>query len=303
MIMAKLKFGQVERQIFSRDVVIGAHNAALQQAPKRFDVIRVHDAAHVLARFVIDHPMRIHTSDVLHCRFPGIGRSATVILLPVFPMPIGLLAADVGFVNFDDAHQLLEAVVVHRRAEPMADEPSGMCRRSLAKEHAPNLESRNAFFALQHRVEHLEPRQERDVGILENRPDENGEAIRVGVLIGLVPALPMEGSRRALIDLVVAADRALWARRPSPQRQVSPAGRFVRESRHQFLEGLHERKYSVEPICSQVPSYPQMFHYVRPVERTLSCPSLMSRVCSSPNKGWSCDLTGGLPPQRRRAYE
>ena len=48
------KFIDVERQVFSRDVVIAAHDAAFQQRPERFNRVRVNRAGHVLVLTVID---------------------------------------------------------------------------------------------------------------------------------------------------------------------------------------------------------------------------------------------------------
>jgi hypothetical protein len=48
-VMTELKFRQVERQIFCANVVVSADYAALEQRPKRFDVIRMNLAAHILA--------------------------------------------------------------------------------------------------------------------------------------------------------------------------------------------------------------------------------------------------------------
>lgn len=47
--MPPRKFVQVQRQIFLRDVVIGANDATLEQGPKGFDALSVNLATHVLA--------------------------------------------------------------------------------------------------------------------------------------------------------------------------------------------------------------------------------------------------------------
>jgi hypothetical protein len=57
MVMMELELRQIERQIFGADIVIGADYSALQEAPQRFDVVRVNLAANVLARLVIDRLM------------------------------------------------------------------------------------------------------------------------------------------------------------------------------------------------------------------------------------------------------
>src|SRR5258708_38181215 len=57
-VAAELKFGQVQRQIFLAHVVIGADDSALEQRPERFDVVRVNQAAHVLALTMSNRLMR-----------------------------------------------------------------------------------------------------------------------------------------------------------------------------------------------------------------------------------------------------
>ena len=48
------EFVHVERQIFARDVMIAAHDAAFEQRPERFNRIRVNRADNVLVMAVID---------------------------------------------------------------------------------------------------------------------------------------------------------------------------------------------------------------------------------------------------------
>src|ERR1700683_4070697 len=50
----ELKLREVQREIGLADVVVGADDTALQQAPEPFDAVRVDFAAHVLASAVAD---------------------------------------------------------------------------------------------------------------------------------------------------------------------------------------------------------------------------------------------------------
>src|SRR5260370_851349 len=50
---SKLKLGKVQRQIFLADIVIDAHDPALQKRPEIFHVIGMDDAANVFALTVI----------------------------------------------------------------------------------------------------------------------------------------------------------------------------------------------------------------------------------------------------------
>jgi hypothetical protein len=156
------------------------------------------------------------------------------------PMSILILPADESFIDFDNTHKLLEIVIAHTSTEPMADVPCGMQRRTLAEEHATKLTRRNAFFALQHGVENLEPRYERNVRILEDCSDGYGEPIGRFVLIRLIPAKPIEWSGFGCVDLFIAAFRTdHFAVRPATVRKILTASRFVPKHRHKLLEGHH----------------------------------------------------------------
>jgi hypothetical protein len=57
-VVAELKFGDVQRKIFGADFVKCADNAALEDRPEAFNRVRVDDAVDVLALGVIDHTVR-----------------------------------------------------------------------------------------------------------------------------------------------------------------------------------------------------------------------------------------------------
>jgi hypothetical protein len=153
------------------------------------------------------------------------------------PMAVLVFSTKTHLIDFDDAHKLLKIIVPHTGTEPVAHKPCGMSRGTFAEIHAPNLTRGYALETLEHGVKHLEPRQDRDVGILENRPDQNREAIRIGVLVGFSAALPRERASRALVYFNVPADRALRTCRPSPHGQIESASFFVGKRRHELLKG------------------------------------------------------------------
>jgi hypothetical protein len=64
-VISELKFGDVQRQIFLADLVIGADNAALQDAPEAFNRVGVNGADDVFAASVADHLMGIQLLDVV----------------------------------------------------------------------------------------------------------------------------------------------------------------------------------------------------------------------------------------------
>jgi hypothetical protein len=112
--------------------------------------------------------------------------------------------------------------------------------RTLTKKHAAKLSRRNAFLALKYRVENLEPRFERDIGILENCADEDGEPIGVSAPTGFIRALPFPRLSDLVNRLRLAATRALnFAVWPTAILKESTASGFVGERRHKLLEGHH----------------------------------------------------------------
>src|SRR5260370_37118678 len=58
-VKTELKLREVQRQIFLADVMIGSNHSALEQAPKVFQIVSMHFAAHILARAMADRFMGI----------------------------------------------------------------------------------------------------------------------------------------------------------------------------------------------------------------------------------------------------
>ena len=56
-VVAELKFRDVERQVLAADLVEAAHDAALQERPEAVNALRVHDAINVLLLGVLDEGM------------------------------------------------------------------------------------------------------------------------------------------------------------------------------------------------------------------------------------------------------
>jgi len=154
-------------------------------------------------------------------RFAGVSRTATAVLLPIDPVPVLLFTADLGFVNLNDAHQLLEVRIVHRGAESHAHVPS----RPIGTEsdHTVNLKRAHALLAGEHEVKNLKPRAERHLGLLEDGSRLEREAVRRAVIFAAFLALPVPRSGGAFIDAIVIAAGAVRSARPAAQEQVGPA--------------------------------------------------------------------------------
>ena len=136
-------------------------------------------------------------------------------------MPVFVFAADVGFVNFNDAAKLFLRLY-HRGADFVAHQ----VRRIVGAEaHLPlNLQGADALFAGGHKVHDLEPLAERLVGVLKNRADQNREAIALRIAL---LALPMPLAGLQVINGGVATARADNAVRPAAGLQVGFAGVLV----------------------------------------------------------------------------
>jgi hypothetical protein len=281
----KLKFIQVERQIFGADVVVRSDDSALEQSPKRLNRIGVNLAANVLAarvrdRFVADAPTdvvvilivvsrdqfnmiaddfadesgqrdRLGVSDesanhvALALNRPddtdlevALAGARQALLTAFFiKVPVAILAADVGLVNFNDSHQFAEIGVGHASPQPMAHiegRPVG-----ASTEHPVNLQGTDTFFGREHQVENLEPHQERFLGFLENGSGCEGEAVGRAIGFTALFTLPVPETRSlARIDVIIAAANALDdAFGPAPIEQIRAAGILIREQLLELTDG------------------------------------------------------------------
>src|SRR5207248_2067192 len=134
---------------------------------------------------------------------------------------VDALAADVGLVNFNNAAKLRLRL---DKGDPdtVRHEPSGFERTEAHV--APQLPSADAFLAGHHQMRDFEPVPQRLVGVLEDRPDQNGEPIAVR---GALLALPMPLAGFEFIDRRIATARANRAFRPSAGFQIPLAGILV----------------------------------------------------------------------------
>ena len=94
-------------------------------------------------------------------RFPASDSSGNVSFL--VPMAILVLAADEGFIDFDNAHELLEVCILHTGAKPMAHIPSG---RIGPPNLSLDLKRADALLTVEHLPEHFKPRLKTHLGIV-----------------------------------------------------------------------------------------------------------------------------------------
>lgn len=152
------------------------------------------------------------------------------------PMPVSVLAADKGFVYLNLAHQLGKAAVLHRGSDSVAHIPGGFIRS--AADLPLDLQSADALLALRHEVDHLEPHAQVVVGVLKDGFGNDGEAIPVPSTAFLALADPVKGLGLQLIDLAIAATRALNAIRPAAFLQELLASFLRRKAVHELRKGL-----------------------------------------------------------------
>ena len=149
-------------------------------------------------------------------------------------MAILLFAAHVGFVYFNCAEELRQAIILHRGANTHHHVPS---RPVVARSNlAMDLERADSFLALSHQVDDLKPSRERVISILENRFGDDAETVAVATAAILVLADPMPRLRCKSVNLLALAARAFDAIRPAHVAQQRFARRFVAELLHQLSE-------------------------------------------------------------------
>ena len=275
-VVAELKLGQIQRQVGFADVVIGADDSAFEQAPKRFQIVRMDLATHIFMRLVIDMLMRECLMELLiasrfigrnkadigryglaHKLRHGFGRSIfddlanhvtfaadradncglarrTAPLHLFVEVAIAVQAANIGFINFNLAHQLREILVLHRSADALKHIPS---RPIISAADLPmDLQSADALLTLPHQIDDLKPRGQRIVGILENRFGDDAEPIPVASATFLGLADPVEGPRLERIDLGALTAWTLHAIGPAHITEQGFAGVLARKIPLQFGE-------------------------------------------------------------------
>jgi hypothetical protein len=136
-----------------------------------------------------------------------------------------------SFIDLDNSAELSD--VLHKgNADAVAHIPSGFQRPET--HIAPNLPSTYALLAGKHQMNDAIPIEERLVRILENRSGDDGESIAIRRALF---ALPMPFAGFEVIDLGIAATRAMNAIRPAPRVQVCLASFLIGEHGLELRDG------------------------------------------------------------------
>ncbi len=149
-------------------------------------------------------------------------------------------AADIGFVHFDDAHQLSELRIVHRSAQAMAH-IEGCAIRTRA-DHPMDLECANSLLASEHQVENVKPHAQRVFRVLENCLDRQREPIRVTLAAFWIGAFPVPRLRNRIDVILFAATRADCTVRPAPLSEIRAAGILIGKHPLKLADGHLRRE-------------------------------------------------------------
>ncbi len=139
-------------------------------------------------------------------------------------MAVLVLAADVGFIDLDNAHELAEFGISKAGANTVRHIERGFI--GAETHHAMDLERGNTFLAGQHQIDDLEPNVHGLIRVLKDRADQHGEPI--AALVAFV-TLPVKRSGLYHIHVIVVAARAANASRPAPSGQIRLAGIISRK--------------------------------------------------------------------------
>jgi hypothetical protein len=176
---------------------------------------------------VSDHPSHdiAFTADrASDWRLTGAHATSSVATATLIPMPIFGLAADESFINLNNAAEPGFGSLDKTSANAVAHVPSGSIG---ARADSPmDLEGRNTLLHSQHHMDDAEPRFERVISVLENRPNQMGEAIAARSAVGTFP-FPVH-SLESVHPLTIAT-RATYTHRPAAVDEIGRASVFVGE--------------------------------------------------------------------------
>ncbi len=146
-------------------------------------------------------------------------------------MPVFVFAADIGFINFDNAHKLDELRISKASAKSMAHVPRRFVRpdfrAKFCAQCSVDLKRRHALFARQHEIEHFEPSQHAYICILEHGADQERKA--VVLVIRMLLADPMKWPRPKCVNFVRSTTRTVHTIRPSASLQIPHTGIVIRK--------------------------------------------------------------------------
>lgn len=274
-VIGELELGNVERKVFGTDLMIGAHDASLDEAPEPFNSLCVNGTHNVLAEGMIHRPVREFLLNATIT--PPLVSAKQADLFGQGIVQEAVQGGRVGAV--DDACDYRTFVLycpgnnqlaarpalasplvfvpvfglapdegfvgfdnAHELAELRINQPGPDPHAEIvsgtvrAETHnALHFKSGNAFLTGQHHVYDSEPVAQADVGILKNGANKDREA--VAARLDALCALPMKRPVSERIDLFIATTGTFDANRPAPGLQIRLAGIAIREHVLELFDG------------------------------------------------------------------
>jgi len=267
-IIFELAFRDVEREIFSADLVIAADNRPLEDRPEAFNRVGVYRADNVALGGMMNALVRVIGQSAIDAAFVSRQQANFIrddFADKLFAFILADCTKDTGDYATLAAHSanngglsrgsvlatapaLIPVLVLVLAADESFIDLDNATKLRLrldksgadlvthapsgfvrAEAHEPHdLEGAHSLFASQHQVSDLEPVPERLVCILEDCTGDMGET--VGGRRGASVALPVEAVLKRR-DLYRAATGAMNSIGPAPGDQIAPAGFLIGESR------------------------------------------------------------------------
>jgi len=293
-IHAEVKFSQVAIQMLLVHVLIDPDQTALENAEEAFKGIRVNVAASPFVLAVIDRLMLIRLAHV-DGRAVSDQTAAVVQVLDQMVADVLVVQIDAteiaaaldqgqhnftalgiqgaigaglgrarqeGLISLHGHIRTAQRASIgrrrHRMANPMTDEPCRLKAAAFPK-HPMDLTGANAFFAGAHQVNDLKPNRHRNMAVLEDGSDLDGELL--ATLVALAQSGP-RGFAGEFMDarlIAIAAVRADWSGRPKVGFHILVSCCFITEMwgvedrGHVRFSGIGE-SYSQESGVSSVTS-------------------------------------------------
>ena len=219
---------------------------------------------HVRSVYHLANDVAFASDSANNGHFAGTARDSHALVA----MPVLVLAANVSFVHFNDAHESGEVRISKASAEPVAHVPRGFVGTGILRSNrlhrSVDLERRDAFLGREHEMENLEPSQQGNIGVLKDRADKKREP--VVFVVNVLFADPMEGLGAESLHPAVTATGTLDTLGPATRLKVTLAGFASREELVEFgdrellcegeLLSLHERENTTGWVRCQVRDSP-----------------------------------------------
>jgi hypothetical protein len=288
-VVAELKFRDVQRHVFGGHLVERADHAALKDAPKALNRVRVNRADNVLISLVVNLLVR-KLAKVIAVARPRVSRQQADLVgngliheikhgLRRNPLKHAGNYIAVALDRADDRGLVIKRAVlplipmpvlilaanprlIHfhnaaklllRRDQTRADFVAHGMGRLVAAEahHALNLEGAHSLLAGKHQMSDPVPVAEGLFGVLENGAYQGGKAIGTG--FAAFHALPMKRLvGRGVVHVLIAAARAMHTFRPAPGNQIAKTSRVIPNWEAGLELGRSHLRYWFRALCHDV---------------------------------------------------